>query len=378
MLFPLLSAEGSKYDFTIYETADNSVMGVKGDKLGLDVTGYGFIGQSKKGFYIRLGLQTPFDTILGYLNLLPEESPTATDSEEKEEEKETSSDPSEEMEESEMENRNISILSPSPIDTPTFPSTAQSNLSLPQTETPTDINSLPDIPPAITNPQENPPIVNSLPDTPTAITNPQENPPVVDDTSSPSEKTDEEEKPLDPSIPITGSEGESVVSTTKSITDDFRKEWRFLLTIGPAYRSFMGEEAMVYLGYGISGDFGHRVDVDKDTGNTVTSSHAILGGDVDMGLRYTIEDHSTIRIGAHFTTDFIGFKSYLITDEKGKEVDDNTDFYGYSLTGAGIFETMKGQGYIRLALALNGMKKEVFDYSNRTGTIGGGTIQIRQ
>lgn len=358
LLFPLLSAEGSKYDFTIYETADNSVMGVKGDKLGLDVTGYGFIGQSKKGFYIRLGLQTPFDTILGYLNLLPEESPTATDSENKEEEKETSSEPSGEMEESEMENRNISILSPSPIDTPTFPSTAQSNLNLPQTETPTDINSLPDIPPAIANPQENPP--------------------VVDDTSSPSEKTDEEEKPLDPSIPITGSEGESVVSTTKSITDDFRKEWRFLLTIGPAYRSFMGEEAMVYLGYGISGDFGHRVDVDKDTGNTVTSSHAILGGDVDMGLRYTIEDHSTIRIGAHFTTDFIGFKSYLITDEKGKEVDDNTDFYGYSLTGAGIFETMKGQGYIRLALALNGMKKEVFDYSNRTGTIGGGTIQIRQ
>ena len=171
-------------------------MGVKGDKLGLDVTGYGFIGQSKKGFYIRLGLQTPFDTILGYLNLLPEESPTATDNENKEEEKETSSEPSGEMEESEMENRNISILSPSPIDTPTFPSTAQSNLSLPQTETPTDINSLPDIPPAIANPQENPP--------------------VVDDTSSPSEKTDEEEKPLDPSIPITGSEGESVVSTTKS------------------------------------------------------------------------------------------------------------------------------------------------------------------
>ena len=45
-------------------------MGVKEDKLGLDITGYMFIGEGNtEGLYFRIGVQTPFDTILGYLNL---------------------------------------------------------------------------------------------------------------------------------------------------------------------------------------------------------------------------------------------------------------------------------------------------------------------
>ena len=67
--FPL-SSKASSYDLTIYKTADNSVMGVKEDKLGLDITGYMFIGEGNtEGLYFRIGVQTPFDTILGYLNL---------------------------------------------------------------------------------------------------------------------------------------------------------------------------------------------------------------------------------------------------------------------------------------------------------------------
>ena len=72
-----LEANDSPYDLTIYPTADNSVMGVLGDKLGLDMTGYMFIGEgTERGLYFRVGVQTPFDTILGYLNLFNNEIST--------------------------------------------------------------------------------------------------------------------------------------------------------------------------------------------------------------------------------------------------------------------------------------------------------------
>ena len=79
LLFLLFSLEAndSPYDLTIYPTADNSVMGVLGDKLGLDMTGYMFIGEgTERGLYFRVGVQTPFDTILGYLNLFNNEIST--------------------------------------------------------------------------------------------------------------------------------------------------------------------------------------------------------------------------------------------------------------------------------------------------------------
>ena len=77
--FPL-SSKASSYDLTIYKTADNSVMGVKEDKLGLDITGYMFIGEdSTEGLYFRVGVQTPFDTILGYLNLFKNDVSTSGD-----------------------------------------------------------------------------------------------------------------------------------------------------------------------------------------------------------------------------------------------------------------------------------------------------------
>ena len=56
----MLPSKAHAYDLTIYKTADNSVMGVKEDKLGLDMTGYMFLGEgTKEGLYFRIGIQTP-------------------------------------------------------------------------------------------------------------------------------------------------------------------------------------------------------------------------------------------------------------------------------------------------------------------------------
>ena len=116
LLFLLFSLEAndSPYDLTIYPTADNSVMGVLGDKLGLDMTGYMFIGEgTERGLYFRVGVQTPFDTILGYLNLFNNEISTQdkTDSKENKETENRNDPPALDGEE----------LSPSVSDNPSLP-----------------------------------------------------------------------------------------------------------------------------------------------------------------------------------------------------------------------------------------------------------------
>ena len=119
LLFLLFSLEAndSPYDLTIYPTADNSVMGVLGDKLGLDMTGYMFIGEgTERGLYFRVGVQTPFDTILGYLNLFNNEISTQNKTN-SEETKETEGGKSEENIPPALEEE----LSPSVSDNPSLP-----------------------------------------------------------------------------------------------------------------------------------------------------------------------------------------------------------------------------------------------------------------
>ena len=54
------------YDFTFFETvSSDSLMSLEGDYLGLDYTGYGFIGrESRTGIYLRIGIQAPYSSLL--------------------------------------------------------------------------------------------------------------------------------------------------------------------------------------------------------------------------------------------------------------------------------------------------------------------------
>ena len=54
------------YDFTFSETvSSDSLMSLEGSRLGLDYTGYGYIGgEARTGIYLRLGFQAPYSSIL--------------------------------------------------------------------------------------------------------------------------------------------------------------------------------------------------------------------------------------------------------------------------------------------------------------------------
>ena len=52
------------YDFTFFKTITDSLMAADSEKLGIDLTGYGFIGSTiTSGIYLRFGIQSPYTTI---------------------------------------------------------------------------------------------------------------------------------------------------------------------------------------------------------------------------------------------------------------------------------------------------------------------------
>ena len=63
------------YDFTFSETVADSLMSFEGDAIGVDYTGYGYIGgESRTGIYIRVGIQAPYSSLLSIFSD-PSESP---------------------------------------------------------------------------------------------------------------------------------------------------------------------------------------------------------------------------------------------------------------------------------------------------------------
>ena len=106
------------------------------------------------------------------------------------------------------------------------------------------------------------------------------------------------------------------------------------------------------------------------------SSYAVVGADLDFGMRYNLKANTSIRVGVHFTASLIGVKSKNILNTKEENIYNNIDIYGYSLSERGIFETLRGKGYMMLATALGFNKKTTYNYSNTTKTIGGGTITV--
>ena len=66
VILTALHAEGlfSNYDFTFYKTVSESLAIQDSSSLGLDYTGFGFIGESRtNGLFVRLGFQVPYSTL---------------------------------------------------------------------------------------------------------------------------------------------------------------------------------------------------------------------------------------------------------------------------------------------------------------------------
>ncbi len=268
------------YDFTFYATADGTLTSFTKENVGIDITGYGFVGsRSTRGIYIRIGVQTPFDTLLKLKDSL-------------------------------------------------FPS---KDNSVKKTD-----DSTPVIPEA------------SFSDTSdTATANIEMNSSVQDGARNVTKK-----EKIDPS------------------------KWKFLLTLGPAWRNMMDTNAMVYAGLGFSVSTDYINDFTYENGDYYSSFSAVIGTDLDAGFRIGLSgSKTTIRIGVHFITDLIGFSSLKVYDRDRIVISTENSIYGYIAGEKGVASATVGRGYIRLAKTINEKKKVRYNYSNRTEKVGGGRTE---
>ena len=80
-----------------------------------------------------------------------------------------------------------------------------------------------------------------------------------------------------------------------------------------------------------------------------------------------------------YYNDFSWIENVKIFNSKIEKIElEDIDIYGYALSKRGIFETLSGKGYIMLATALGFRKNVIYNYSNTTNRIGGGTITLLQ
>lgn len=60
---PLYGGIFGGYDFSFFSSISNSLSSFDSDKVGVDYTGYGYLGDMTSGIFLRLGFQVPFSTV---------------------------------------------------------------------------------------------------------------------------------------------------------------------------------------------------------------------------------------------------------------------------------------------------------------------------
>lgn len=266
---PLFSGKFEKYDFTFYETVSDSIAVMNEEKLGLDYTGYGFIGQSMTtGIYVRFGLQAPFTTIFSIF--------------------ERDDKVNEEDSESEL---------------------------LP----PSDSNQELQIPKELATP------------------NPEDSP-----------------------------------ATDQEIKEKEEKQFMFSFTIGPAFRHFISESVMWYMGIGLTSTIRNTTTSDPATEAYVSNIMLRMGTDLDMGFRVDLAKKTSFRIGVNMTTDILTYTSTSTTGGKTEKNQTEQSLVANIFTPIGEKSSTDVTGYISLGHVIKPNEEKKYRYSNTTRKLGGG------
>ncbi|MDY5931311.1 MAG: hypothetical protein SPJ34_04690 [Candidatus Ornithospirochaeta sp.] len=210
------------YDFTFFKTITDSLMAADSEKLGIDLTGYGFIGSTiTSGIYLRFGIQSPYTTIWSLFK---------------------------------------------------------------------------------------------------------------------NGKTDSQEE-ID--IPISGEITPEDADRSKS------NEYRLSLTLGPAFRHMISDEAIWYMGLGVSASIHHTL-LFADSERTEKTTDTKLGIDFDMGFRLDAQKkNTTIRIGVQGSMNLIKLENMQET-YRNEKVHDSTSLVANMFLPDGRRENGVFQGYISL------------------------------
>ncbi len=339
------------YDFTFYKTSDETLTSFNKNNIGIDVTGYGFVGtESTRGIYLRIGIQTPFSTLIKLKDSIFKASSitsTATNT-------------------TDITLDNITVENTTGTGTTGTGTTGTGTTGTGTTGTGT----------TGTGTTGTGTTGTGTTGTGTTGTENSDAEATTEGTGSSKDGETTTEQSGDTSIlPSTSDSEDDSSSEKKKSTLSDTTQWKFLFSMGPAWRSTMGDNAIVYggLGFTVTTEFKNSFNED---GSAYTSNfYAMLSLDIDAGFRVGLKySRTTIRIGVHAITNLIGFNDNRSYAENGGESVKNIDFYGYIAGKNGIMGTTHGQGYIRLATTFTEKKRNVYNYSNRTSIVGRGTL----
>ncbi len=318
------------YDFTFYGTSDETLSSFTKENVGIDITGYGFIGTtSEMGIYLRFGIQTPVLTLIKIKDdMFSKKDDKTEESVIKKDTKDTTNSTTSVTPTVEQKEENISTSNKRAID----PST----LSI-RKKTESSIDS---------------------------------------SVASPDSSLTDESSTVEPIDSIGTVSSDVTTIETKKQDDITKTEWKLLFTIGPAYRKMMGPNAMVYLGLGASIQTQYLKEFSPNNGNYYSTTFAILGTDLDTGFRVSLlNSRTTVRIGAHFISEVLGVRKTSLFSSNKTEIDTNYDLYGYIAGKKGLIGSLYARGYIRLATTISEKTRDIYNYSNKTSTIGNGVIE---
>ncbi len=318
------------YDFTFYGTSDETLSSFTKENVGIDITGYGFIGTtSEMGIYLRFGIQTPVLTLIKIKDdMFSKKDNKTEESVIKKDTKDTTNSTTSVTPTVEQKEENIATSNKRAIDS--------STLSI-RKKTESSIDSSID---------------------------------------SPDSSLTDESSTVEPIDSIGTVSSDVTTIKTKNQNDITKTEWKLLFTIGPAYRKMMGPNAMVYLGLGASIQTQYLKEFSPNNGNYYSTTFAILGTDLDTGFRVSLlNSRTTVRIGAHFISEVLGVKKTSLFSNNKTEIDTNYDLYGYIAGKKGLIGSLYARGYIRLATTISEKTRDIYNYSNKTSTIGNGVIE---
>ena len=326
----LFASPFPSYDFTFYGTSDETLSSFTKENVGIDITGYGFIGTtSEMGIYLRFGIQTPVLTLIKIKDdMFSKKDNKTEESVIKKDTKDTTNSTTSVTPTVEQKEENIATSNKRAIDS--------STLSI-RKKTESSIDSSID---------------------------------------SPDSSLTDESSTVEPIDSIGTVSSDVTTIKTKNQNDITKTEWKLLFTIGPAYRKMMGPNAMVYLGLGASIQTQYLKEFSPNNGNYYSTTFAILGTDLDTGFRVSLlNSRTTVRIGAHFISEVLGVKKTSLFSSNKTEIDTNYDLYGYIAGKKGLIGSLYARGYIRLATTISEKTRDIYNYSNKTSTIGNGVIE---
>ena len=150
------------------------------------------------------------------------------------------------------------------------------------------------------------------------------------------------------------------------------REFVFSSTIGPAFRHFISNEVVWYMGLGISSKITESTTGSNSNG-IFTSFELNVGSDLDMGFRLDIASNTSLRIGVHVTTGLITYTNSSFSDPNDNVVFSN-EIKADIFTKVGEKSSTEASGYIGLAHVFKPKVVQRYRYSNKTSILGGGTI----